>query len=133
MIKTFAIFILLFTATPSLHAQIENIPDDSIAVYLSKKWQEKARFLNRQQIAIFGDAMVYEFNEDKTFTKKYDNKVTKGSWNYDSKLKVVQLLIENKTNFYIVLLNKIELLLSAELYEGQDKGSGILVLLKPSD
>ena len=133
MRKTFIIFILLFIAIPTLHAQIHGIPEDSISVYLSQKWKEKARFLDKQQIAIYDEAIVYKFKADNTFIKKIDNKTTKGSWNYDRSKKVVQLVIDTKTDFYVVALNKNELLLSAELHEEANKGLGILVLLKRTD
>jgi hypothetical protein len=129
MKKTFLAFILLFIVLSSLNAQIEGISNDSISVYLSQKWKEKARFLNRKQVAIFGDPMEYEFKVDNSFVKKYDDKATEGRWSYDSDKKVIQLRIANKTDFYVVSLNKKELLLSADLPKGSDKGSEILVLL----
>ena len=70
MRKTLLVFILLFFVLPSVNAQIEGISKDSISVYLSQTWKEKARFLNRQQIAIFGDPMVYEFKMNNSFVKK---------------------------------------------------------------
>ena len=133
MRKIFLVLILLFIVLPSLNAQIEGISKDSISVYLSQKWKEKARFLNRQQVEIFGEPIVYEFKMNNSFVKKYDNKATEGSWSYDSDKKVIQLQIANKTDFYVVSLNKKELLLSAELHEGSDKGLGILVLLQRND
>ncbi|HEX8332092.1 MAG TPA: hypothetical protein VF622_05690 [Segetibacter sp.] len=105
MRKTFLVLILLFIVLPSLNAQIEGVSKDSISVYLSQKWKEKARFLNRQQVAIFGDPMVYEFKMNNSFVKKYDNKATEGSWSYDSDKKVIQLQIANKTDFYVVSKN----------------------------
>src|SRR5687768_9464678 len=128
MRKIFAALILLFITTPCL-AQIEGISNDSIPFYLSKKWKEKARFLDKQQIAIFGDPMEYEFKDDRSFIKNYDKEIKRGSWIYDSDKKVIQLLIGSETNFYVVALTKKELLLSADLREGADKGTGILVLL----
>ena len=133
MRKTVFLLILLFIVLPSLNAQIEGISKDSISVYLSQKWKEKARFLNRQQVEIFGDPMIYEFKMNNSFVKKYDNKAMEGSWSYDSEKKVIQLQIANKTDFYVVSLNKKELLLSAELHEGSDKGLGILVLLQRNE
>ena len=133
MKKKFFLFILLFITSPSLYAQIEGIPGDSISYYLSQKWKEKARFIDRHQIAIFGDAMVYEFRADSSFVKKYDNKDAEGTWSYDSTKKVIRLTIDNQTDFYVVVLSKTELLLAAELHEGADKGSGILVLLHKMD
>ena len=133
MRNTVFLLILLFIVLPSLNAQIEGISKDSISVYLSQKWKEKARFLNRQQVEIFGDAMMYEFKMNNSFVKKYDNKAMEGSWSYDSEKKVIQLQIANKTDFYVVSLNKKELLLSAELHEGSDKGLGILVLLQRNE
>ena len=133
MRKTFLVFILLLFVSPSVNAQIEGISKDSVSVYLSQTWIEKARFLNKQQVAIFGDPMVYEFKKNNSFIKKYDNKASEGSWSYDSDKKVIQLRIANKTDFYVVSLNKKELLLSAELHEGSDKGLGILVLLQRNE
>ena len=133
MRNTVFLLILLFIVLPSLNAQIEGISKDSISVYLSQKWKEKARFLNRQQVEIFGDPMIYEFKMNNSFVKKYDNKAMEGSWSYDSEKKVIQLQIANKTDFYVVSLNKKELLLSAELHEGSDKGLGILVLLQRNE
>ena len=129
MRKTFLVFNLLFFVLPSVNAQIEGISKDSISVYLSQTWKEKARFLNRQQIAIFGDPMVYEFKMNNSFVKKYDDKASEGSWSYDSDKKVIELRIGNKTDFYVVSLNKKELLLSADLPGASAKGSEILVLL----
>ena len=123
------VMLLLDEPPPSLNAQIEGISQDSISVYLSQKWKEKARFLNRHQVAIFGDPMVYEFRMDSSFVKNYDDKATEGKWGYDSDKKVIILQIANKTDFYVVSLSKKELLLSSDLHEGSDKGSGILVLL----
>ena len=133
MRNTVFLLLLLFIVLPSLNAQIEGISKDSISVYLSQKWKEKARFLNRQQVEIFGDPMIYEFKMNNSFVKKYDNKAMEGSWSYDSEKKVIQLQIANKTDFYVVSLNKKELLLSAELHEGSDKGLGILVLLQRNE
>ena len=133
IMKKHLVFILLFLVSTALHAQIEGISQDSIPSFLCYKWQEKARFLDRQQIASSGKLMMYEFNENGSFAKRHDKKTTQGTWIYDSDKKVVRLQIDNRTDFFVVLLNRKELLLSAELHEGDKKGSGILVLLHQVD
>ena len=131
MKTTLFIFILIFITVPSLHAQIENVPEDSISVYLSQNWKEKARFLNRHQVEIFGEPIIYEFKADSSFIKKIDNEAIKGSWVYDRNKKVIQLFNDSKPGFYVVALTKNELLLSSDLHEDPNKGMGILVLFKP--
>lgn len=133
MRKALIIIALFFITLPSLYAQIENVPEDSISVYLSQNWKEKARFLNRHQVEIFGDPIIYEFKSDNSFIKKIDNKDFKGSWHYDNQKKVIRLLIDDKPGFYVVALTKNELLLASDLHEDPNKGMGILVLLKPAN
>ena len=133
MEKKYFVFILVFMISTALHAQIEGIPQDSISSFLCHKWQEKARFLDGRQIASSGEAIRYTFNGDTSFVKEYDKKALQGTWIYDSDKKIVKLQIEDKTDFFVVLLNRKELLLSAELHEGDKKGLGILVLLHRVD
>ena len=130
--RTVHVFIvILFLFCSSSYAQIEGIPQDSIAVYLSKNWKEKARFLNAQQVAIFGEPMMYEFKKDSTFVKIYDKKFETGTWSYDTSKKVVQVNLGNKRDWFVVMLTRKEMLFAAEVLEGDKKGLGILVLLHP--
>jgi hypothetical protein len=131
--KKRTVFILLFLVSTALRAQIEGILHDSILLFLCHKWQEKARFPDKLQIASSVEPMMYEVNKNGSFVKEYDKMTTQGTWIYDSDRNVVRLQIDDKTDFFVVLLNREELLLSAALQKGDKKGSDILVLLHQVD
>src|SRR5687768_3843464 len=101
----FVVFIFLGFSTTAT-AQIPGNIADSLPTYLCKKWEEKARFLGVQQIQSYGDKLVYEFKADHSFVKIIDNKAVNGTWSYDSTHKVIQLLINNKNDFYVVVLKQ---------------------------
>jgi hypothetical protein len=74
--KKSIVFILLFLVSTALRAQIEGILHDSILLFLCHKWQEKARFPDKLQIASSGEPMMYEVNKNGSFVKEYDKMTT---------------------------------------------------------
>lgn len=93
----------------TLFAQDVKIPSDSIETVLCKKWEADYALLGGMKISQMPGAtdMIIEFKNDKTFqiTSNNQKESTKGIWNYDSKKKLINLLINGKSNSAIISLN----------------------------
>src|SRR5688572_14542085 len=104
--------LIILLASSTINAQIENMPEDSVAAYLNKKWQVKAMFMAGQPINSSGETVTYEFDKNYSFVRITDKKTEKGTWKYEPEKKVVHLQIKKKTNLYILALTPKEFTLS---------------------
>lgn len=119
-ISLIVIITLLFSNTKSL-GQTINLSADSITTVLCKKWQVDYAIMGGMKIGRIPGAteINYEFNKDKTFlmTSNDPKDKTKGTWAYDTKKKIIKLIINGKSNTSIISLKEGELMMLADTKE----------------
>jgi hypothetical protein len=98
-----------------------NLPNDSIATLLCKKWEVDYAIMGGLKIGRIPGAneINYEFRKDNTFlmTTNDPKEKTKGTWSYDSKKKLIKLIINSKSNTSIISLKQDEFILLADTKE----------------
>jgi hypothetical protein len=98
---------LLITNTTSF-GQTINLAADSITTLLCKKWEVDYAMMGGMKIGRMPGAaeINYEFIKDKTFliTNKDAKDKTKGTWNYDTKKKIITLIINGNSKSTIISL-----------------------------
>jgi len=122
----------------SVHAQKIDLPLDQLQTLLCRKWQTAYSMMGNMRIdmAPGAPAMTFEFKKDGTFlsTTGRPREIAKGTWTYVAGKKIIQLLIEGRSNFTIVSLNEKELVMSADMKEATpDDPTPITIVYKISD
>lgn len=105
--------ITLFCSTSKSFSQSINIPEDSVAKLLCKKWKMDYAMMGGMKIGKMPGAAEsnYEFNKDKNFelTSNTNSAKTKGTWSYDQNKKLILLTINGKSNVSVISLKDDEL------------------------
>jgi hypothetical protein len=108
-------------STLSGFAQKITLPADKLQTTLCKKWQAAYSMMGDMRIDMTPGAptITFEFKKDGTFISANDKSpdVAKGTWTYVPGKKLVQLLIDGRSNFTIVSLTEKELIMSADMKE----------------
>lgn len=111
------VLICVLLSNTKSFSQTVNLPADSAATLLCKKWEVDYALMGDMKISeIPGVTTInYEFNKDKTFLITSDNPKdrTKGTWAYDAKKKLIKLTINGKSNTSIISLKDGELVMLA--------------------
>lgn len=111
---------LLFSTTNAFSQTID-LPADSVATLLCKKWEVDYAMMGNMKIGrIPGSTEInYQFNSDKTFlmTSSDPKDNAKGTWAYDAKKKIIKLIVNGKSNASIIALKAGEFILLADTKE----------------
>jgi hypothetical protein len=115
-----SIISFLLLSTNSFSQKID-LPTDSIATLLCKKWEVNYAMMGNIKIGKIPGAteINYEFNKDNTFlmTRNDHKDKTKGTWVYEIKKKIIKLTVDGKSNTSIVTLKEGELIILANTKE----------------
>jgi hypothetical protein len=115
-----SIISFLLLSTNSFSQKID-LPTDSIATLLCKKWEVNYAMMGNMKIGKIPGAteINYEFNKDNTFlmTSNDHKDKTKGTWVYEIKKKIIKLTVNGKSNTSIVTLKEGELIILANTKE----------------
>jgi len=112
IILTLVTFFFSFTTS---FCQNIDLPVDTVTTLLCDKWEVDYALVGGMKIARMPSApeINYEFKKDKTFiiTGSDPNNKAKGTWNYDSKKKIIRLTTNEQSNSSIISLKKGELII----------------------
>ena len=112
---------LIFFSNSALFGQSISMSTDSVETLLCKKWEVDYAMMGGMKIGRIPGAseINYEFKKDKTLMMTSDDPddKTKGTWNYDSKKKIIRLIINGKSNTSIISLKEDELIMLADTKE----------------
>jgi hypothetical protein len=102
-------------ATAISFGQNINLPADSVATLLCKKWEVDFAIMGGMKIGMIPGApeVNYEFKKDKTYfmTSKDSKDKVKGTWNYDTRKKIIKLTSDGKNSINIISLKDGELIM----------------------
>lgn len=103
-------FISFLLSSTKLFSQAIDLPADSVATLLCKKWEVNYALIGNMKIGSIPGAteIIYEFNKDKTFLMTSDDPKdkTNGIWGYDGKRKIIKLNINGKNSTSIISLKE---------------------------
>jgi hypothetical protein len=132
------LFILTIACSASsVFAQKIELPADKLQAMLCKKWQTSYSMLGNMRIDKMPGAptVTFEFRKDGTFVSTNDKSpdVAKGTWKYAPAKKMIQLLIDGRSNVTVVALTENELTMSADTKEATpDDPTSIIIVYKVS-
>lgn len=110
--------ILFLVASTNSFSQTIDLPADSVATLLCKKWEVDYALMGDMKIGRIPGAteLNYDFNKDKTFilTSNDPKNKKKGTWAYDAKKKIIRLNINGNSNTSIISLKDNELIMLAD-------------------
>lgn len=108
----------LFCSAGSLLAQDITLSADSVQTLLCRKWEVDYAVVDGMNIGRMPGApeINYEFLKDKTFMMFSNDPKdrTKGTWSYDPKKKLVQLLLNGRKDTQVVSLKEGEFVMLAD-------------------
>jgi hypothetical protein len=131
------IILVCFLALLTSNAFSQNIDLslDSIKTLLCKKWEVSYAIMGNARIGRIPGAteINHEFSKDGTFITTSDDPTdkTKGSWNYDSKKKLIKLIIGGRSTGQIISLKDDEFLLQMSLDKSGSSDTEIKMVYKP--
>jgi hypothetical protein len=109
MRRSICIFIVALICLSNIsYSQNINIPADSIANLLCRKWVMDYAMMGGTKIGKMPGATEsnYEFYKDRTFvlTNNTNSTKVKGAWSYDQSKRNIKLTIEGRSNVKIISL-----------------------------